>query len=98
MSGGGRSTVTAQQVSPAQIDISDAVSSILKSAEILVPALQTAGINLNQSLGQSNALLAGYGKVANQATMLQQQLLGMKPVDLQGQQLQQQVQNLRSNF
>lgn len=98
MGGSSAGNVTATTVSPSQIDISSAISSILKSAEVLVPALQTAGINLGGSLGQSNALLAGYGQVANNATTQMQQLLGMAPVDLQGQQLQQQLQGLRSNF
>lgn len=98
MGGSSGGNVTAQTVSPSNIDISQAVSSILKSAEILVPALQTAGINLGSSLGQSNALLAGYGDVANNATTQMQRLLGMTPIDLPGKQLQQQVQNLRANF
>lgn len=98
MSGGSAPTVTATTVSPSKIDISEAISSILKSAEILVPALQSAGITLGGTLGQSNALLAGYGDVANNATTQMQRLLGMTPVDLQGKQLQQQVQNLRGNF
>ena len=98
MGGSSGGNVTAQTVSPSKIDISSAIDSILKSAEVLVPALQTAGINLGGSLGQANALLAGYGQVANNATTQMQQLLGMAPVDLQGQQLQQQFQGLRSNF
>lgn len=98
MSGGGSSQVTATNVTAPTIDISDAINSILKSAEVLVPSLQSAGINLASSLGQSNSLLAGYGQVANNATTLQQQLLGMTPVDLNGQQMQQQVQQMRQAY
>lgn len=98
MGGSSGGTVTAPTIQPSNIDISTAVASILKSAEILVPSLQSAGINLAGSLGQSNALLAGYGQVANNATTQMQLLLGMTPVDLNTTQLQQQVQSLQSNF
>lgn len=98
MSGGGSSQVTATNVTPSTIDISDAINSILKSAEVLVPSLQSAGVNLASSLGQSNSLLAGYGQVANNATTLQQQLLGMTPVDLNGRQMLQQTQDMRQAY
>lgn len=85
-------------ISAPNIDINQAIDSILKSAEILVPALQSAGIDLKSSLSSSNALLAGYGDIANNAITQQQQLLGMTPVDLKGQQMQQQLQQIRQGY
>lgn len=98
MSGGGSTNVSAPSVSAPKIDIQPAIDSILKAAEVLVPALQTAGINLNQGVLQSNALLSGYGDISNNALTMQQQLLGLTPVDSKGQQLQQQLSGLRDVF
>jgi hypothetical protein len=96
MSSGG-SKVKAPTIATPQIDISSAVNSILQSAATLVPALQSAGVNLDQSSLQSNALLAGYGQASNQSIEMEQALLGQKPTDLNGQAMIQQVQAYQSD-
>lgn len=83
---------------PGMADISDAVSSIIKSGEVLVPAMQSAGIQLNQNLASSTSVLKGYGDATAGAINMQQQLLGLKPTDFKGIELQDKFNQLQQGM
>ncbi len=97
MSGGGQQAQGFAAV-PGIADINDAVSSIIKSGEVLVPALQSSGVALNANLTRSTAVLAGYGDATAGSINMQQQLLGLKPTDFKQAQLKEQFNQLQQSM
>lgn len=96
MSGGSKAQGYA--ATPGIANISDAVASIIKSGEILVPALQSSGVKLSSDLARSTAPLAGYNEATAGAINMQQQLLGLKPTDFKAAELKETFNQMQQNL